>query len=233
MAAGYNHYKLLNGVDTLNSNYLQFEENKQDYFAIQYSIRSDFRDRKVYATKGLLLDANLLKEGIGFKNDLNTLYLKAKLNKYFQLHKYWSLNLEAGGKQELLGNKIPYYNSKSLGYENDYLRGYELYVIDGQNFIVTKQTLSWSILKRFEGSQVIPWNIFKKLPFDAYAKVYADQGYVSDKFHSKDNPLSNSWLTSYGFGFDGIFFSDILVSLEFSVNQMGEKGLYLHYLVDF
>ena len=65
------------------------------------------------------------------------------------------------------------------------------------------------------------------MPFEFYAKTYADGGYC----HATDNHITrfnNRFLYSGGAGIDVISLYDMSISAEFSFNQLGEKGLFLH-----
>ncbi len=47
------------------------------------------------------------------------------------------------------------------------------------------------------------------------------------------NSLQNTLLYTCGVGFDMVTFYDFVFRLEFSVNQLGEKGLFFHIRNDF
>ena len=46
---------------------------------------------------------------------------------------------------------------------------------------------------------------------------------------SKDNNLSNSLLWGNGISLDYVTYYDKLLRIEFSVNHLGEKGVFLHF----
>ena len=43
-----------------------------------------------------------------------------------------------------------------------------------------------------------------------------------------ENALSNSLLHSAGIGIDIVTFYDVILRFEYSFNQLGQNGLYLH-----
>jgi hypothetical protein len=66
-----------------------------------------------------------------------------------------------------------------------------------------------------------------KLPFHIYAKTYADFGYC----YAKDENISilnNKFLYSGGFGIDILTLYDIQFKFEYSFNQLGQNGLFIH-----
>jgi hypothetical protein len=65
------------------------------------------------------------------------------------------------------------------------------------------------------------------IPFSFYAKTFANFGFAYNKKEFETN-LNNRFLYSGGFGIDIISLYDLKLSLEFSYNQLGEKGLFLH-----
>ena len=45
--------------------------------------------------------------------------------------------------------------------------------------------------------------------------------------------LNNKLLYTYGAGFDVLSYYDFVAKIEYSFNQLGEKGLFLHIRRDF
>ena len=90
-----------------------------------------------------------------------------------------------------------------MGYSADYIRGYDYYVINGQNFLLTRSNLRYTLLKKHVYNlPVINSNKFKKVPFAIYLNGFYDTGYVTDNQFGYKNPLSNSLQYGYGLGLD-------------------------------
>ena len=70
-------------------------------------------------------------------------------------------------------------------------------------------------------------DIVPKIPFSFYAKTFGDAGYSYNKAEL-DTRLGNLILYSGGFGLDMLTLYDISLRIEYSFNQLGEKGLFLH-----
>jgi hypothetical protein len=113
-----------------------------------------------------------------------------------------------------------------MGYGNYYVNGLEYYVIDGvasglAKFGLNKKILHFKIPFPFRIKE-IPY-----VPFTFFIKTYADMGYVYNK-PNYSGMLNNKFLYSSGIGIDVLSLYDLRLSVEYSMNQLGEKGLFLH-----
>jgi hypothetical protein len=120
----------------------------------------------------------------------------------------------------------PYANRRMMGNGDFYLNGLEYYVIDGTAAFISKFTLS----KKLTSFRIpLPFKLkqFPYLPFSIYAKTYAHFGYnyIPQEYDSR---LNNRFLYTGGAGIDILTLYDLKMSVEFSWNQLGEKGLFLH-----
>ena len=65
-----------------------------------------------------------------------------------------------------------------------------------------------------------------------YISLFFDVGYVWESESlalEQSNNLSNSTLIGRGFSLDFITYYDKILRIEFSVNKLGEKGIFLHF----
>lgn len=122
--------------------------------------------------------------------------------------------------------KQPYINQTGMGYGEYYLRGLEDYVIDGVMSGIAKYTLRKRVI-RFDIPVPFKNSIVSKIPFQIYAKAYGDAGYMYQKYGAATR-LGNKMLYSGGAGIDLLSLYDTNISLEYSFNQLGQKGLFLH-----
>jgi len=58
-------------------------------------------------------------------------------------------------------------------------------------------------------------------------------GYVYSEKPLNSNKLSNTLLRTAGIGVDIISIYDFVFKIDYSVNQLGDKGLYLHGGINF
>src|SRR5690606_10852966 len=97
-----------------------------------------------------------------------------------------------------------------LGYGRDYIRGYELYVIEGQHYLINKVNLKKRL---FAGStsieKLLPLDQFKIIPFAVYIKAFFDSGAVSNsRYHPENTLLTNEYIYGGGIGLDIVTFYD-------------------------
>jgi outer membrane protein assembly factor BamA len=217
-------------IRKLNDEFLGNNRNKIDYFSLQYRYYYDKRDNKPYPLKGWAVEFTAIKDGLSFyeNESLNNLYVVASIKRHHPL--VWRLYLVSQVKGRYMNtDKLPYYFNRALGY-SDFIRGYEYYVMDGQNYFLTKNSLKLQILdtKIFEIKFLRRFPQFSTVPFSMYLNLNGDGGYVQDQFYGKNNPLSNSWQYGYGIGLDLVTYYDIVLRLEYSFNKQKQSGLFIH-----
>jgi outer membrane protein assembly factor BamA len=182
-------------------------------------------DYNAYPTKGYAAEIYFAKRG--FNSQFNLWELHVKGAGYWPLWPKTFLNVivYAGIKVPF---KQPYINQRFLGYGDNFLQGMEYYVIDG----VAGGLLKTSFNREMLNFKVRIPNIKKGkepqyIPFRIFTKVFANTGYVHNP-QPGENGLSNKMLYSGGFGIDIISIYDITFKFEWSFNQLGENGLFLH-----
>jgi hypothetical protein len=128
---------------------------------------------------------------------------------------------------------VPYYVQEGLGYEN-FIRGYEYYVIDGQHYILGKADAAFALIKpRQYTVDQVPIESFRTLYVALYLDVYVDLGHVWDDQYDDVNFLAGSWQSGYGAGLDLVTSYDQVLRIEYSFNALGEGGLFLHFTQPF
>ena len=128
---------------------------------------------------------------------------------------------------------LPYYNQVALGYD-DYVRGYEYYVIDGEHFALSKLNVLWALLKPHDYVwKAMKSDNFRNLYLAIYLNAFADFGYVWDKRYSDHNFLSNAWQTSAGIGINVVTIYDQIMRVEYAVNRQDQRAFYLHFAQPF
>jgi len=131
--------------------------------------------------------------------------------------------------KQTVQDEVPYYVQEALGYDN-FVRGYEFFVIDGQDFILFKENLHFPLIQPFETQiEQIPFKPFQTFYFAAYLNAFVDAGYVWDSQYAAQNFLDNKWLLGYGLGLDIVGSYDRILRLEYSFNNLNESGLFLHF----
>jgi hypothetical protein len=73
---------------------------------------------------------------------------------------------------------------------------------------------------------------FDRIPFRIYATAFSDGGYAyNENFYA--HSLVNRLLYTAGFGIDIVTFYDLTFRFDYSFNQLGQNGLFLHIRNDF
>jgi hypothetical protein len=217
-------------VVKLNPDFFGQKRRNINYLSLQYRYTYDKRDNKPYPLKGWTIDVLMEKDGLNFVYDESLNYLSAtgSVRKYTPLSKRFFLSNQIKVRY-LNTDYIPYYFNRALGY-NDFIRGYEYYVMDGQSFGLTKNSLKYKLVKQrvVEAKFLKRFSQFSTIPYAVYLNVNFDAGYVDDKFYGKKNPLTNSLQYGYGIGLDLVTYYDIVVRLEYSFNKLFQKGFFIH-----
>ena len=133
------------------------------------------------------------------------------------------------------GGVQPYYLRRAMG-TSIYVRGYQYYVIDGQNYALLKAALRYKLLPQYTFR--FPWfpmEKFNEIPLTIYTGVFADAGYVEDRNRNATdrNVLGNTWQRGIGAGVDFVTYYDLVFRAEYTLNHFGEHGLYLHAIAAF
>ncbi len=226
------HRTINSQVSELNPEFFLNGDEKQRFFAIQYQFEHNRLDLRAYPIKGHFVGVRVIKEGIGLFNDINRFYVRGTLGYYypFKKNEKYSIATAARGRVHFQRQQAPYYNNTALGYFADYLRGYELYAIDGMDYIYLKTALRYQIWSRnIDWKKAMPVKKLRVMPLRVFLSTHVDMGYVNDPYYTENNPLANDYLISAGVGLNFVLYIDKVVQVEYSVNKMGEKGLYLHF----
>jgi outer membrane protein assembly factor BamA len=232
LEAGYRQADVLDTVVRLNPGFFAGSSHTEKYSILRYAFRIDHRDIKPYPLRGNYFDVEVIKNGLDvFHDDIDLFFLAANYRRYVQLGHRWYASGGLNGK--VSGSSFqPYYNTRALGYSRDFVRGYEYYVIDGQDYLLGKSNLKFELLpKKFVHAGLIPFEKFATIPFAFYLNLYADAAYVNDAQFAGDwnNRLPNTWLFGYGAGIDLVTYYDMVFRFEYSLNKFGESGIFIHF----
>jgi len=177
-----------------------------------------------YPTKGFMGEVQLQKKG--FSGPVNLWQLTAKGARTWPLSTRNFFNLRAVGMLKLPFSQ-PYLMRQFVGYDDQYLQGYEYYIIDGVAGGYTKATLSRQIVNTHFSLASRKMKRLNDVPFRMYLKTFVNAGYVYNRYPGQ-NGLTNQFLYSGGVGLDIVTFTDFVIKIEWSFNRLGENGLYLH-----
>ncbi len=208
-----------------NPGYFNSTSSFQNFIELAYTLQFIDVDNILYPLKGYSAIFSLTKRGLQLKGNINNITFRTAYNTYFWYAHKWYSSIRLLG-QIVLPFKQPYYNQRALGYQNDYVRGDEYFVIDGVAFGLAKFDIKKQVW-HFNIPTFLKSKTYNKLPFTLYAKTFFDAGYVYSQ-QEFDSRLNNRFLYSGGFGIDILTLYDFKLSIEYSFNQLGQKGLFLH-----
>lgn len=218
-------------IAKLNPNFFGKGESSTMHFSIQYELTNDITDYTVYPLTGHIFNLKIRKDGLGIlKSPVDMFFAEIEFNKYWKIHPRWYF---AHGQKLRLSsfNQQPFIYQRGLGYKSDYVRGYELNVIDGQHYALIKTSLRWMLLqpKRIN-LKFLKTDKLGLIPITIFANANFDAGYVIDQQLNKGNPLAGQWIFGGGVGIDVSTFYDIVWRMEYSANRAGQHGFFLHFL---
>lgn len=226
----HNYAEIDDTITTFAPDYFTTGSTSTSHITLTYTLEHEKRDVKAYPLKGYYLKALLAQNGLGLlrNNGPNYLYTILTAKKYFKLSEKFYL---AGSAKAKISAKtrFPYYFQEMLGYA-DYVRGYEYYIVDGQNFALLKTNFKF----RLFGPKVltldfVPSEKFNTFHYAFYLNLFADAGYVDDAVFNQQNQLANDWLFGTGIGLDFVTYYDKVMRIEYSFNRLGESGIFLHF----
>lgn len=231
---GYNSTWINPLVLQQNPNYFQHGSNKLRYMFATYSFRHDKRDNVAYATQGELLQFTATKYGIFFVDELDEVEVNVVANKYFKINEKFHFNSGLTANW-FLSVEQPYSLVRGIGYNPNFIRGYELNVIEGQQLYVHKNSFRWKFVDlAIDISDHMPLEQFSTIPIRLYLSANFDHGFVKDRNNIPENArLTNQYLFGYGAGVDLVGFYDAVFRFEYSINDQKEGTFFFNFSAPF
>ena len=222
-----------NSIDELvatdyNPNYFLNQDTDLKFFLLRYNLRYDKRIFTLYPEGGFSLSGNIIKEGLGIFGDFNNLSVDVSYDHYLKLSDRWIVGGRIKAKTNIIRSQVAFANNTGLGYGNDLVRGYELYVIDGTDWLLAKTNIRWQLYEKlYNLGRYMPLRQMKKMPAKIYLRFNLETGYVNEPTYLATNSLNNRWIVGAGPALDIILWNVGLFSIEYSFNDLGESNLFL------
>lgn len=221
---GYHVQSISDTIAELNPSYYLNGRTHISYPEFFYTMNYYDLDYIPYPTSGYAAEVTLSKKGLDHVINAWQLNMQGSANWHLSKKTYFNLRSFSTIK---LPFKQPFFNQGLLGYGDVFMQGYEYYVIDGVaggylKAAITRElvTVHGNFLKRQRDEPL-------RIPFRVFAKVYGNAGYIYNP-QPGNNFLVNRMLYSGGFGIDILTYYDFTFKLEFTFNQLGKNGLFLH-----
>jgi outer membrane protein assembly factor BamA len=235
LGIGYADYNIADTIVNLNPYFFGFNNQRHRYFKLEYQFIRDTRDSHFYPKTGYLFLAGINKKGLGiFPDEYNSTNLKIELFEYREMvdRLYTAFGILFNSNSN---DDQAFFEQTGLGYLQ-FVRGYEYYAVNGNQTYLFKSLLKFELLPQ-KKIKLNFWPIRKvyqinRIPFEIYSNVFFDAGYVYDKsdlFRQHNNTLVNKLMYSTGAGVDFVTYYDKILRFDYSINALGESGLFIHW----
>ena len=221
----YNSNSISDTIRRLNPDYFLDNRTSQKYFQLSYSFNYDFRDNVAYPLRGKRYELLINKLGILLSDDINQLEITGGASWYKPLSKKLFYGLNLRGKISF-PERQPFYNTRGLGYFSDLVRGYELYVIDGSNFLLARNTLRYQLINSKINLKFLKIKQFNQVPIGIYPSIFADYGYVQNRFMEiNQSKLANRSMFGGGVGLDFVTYYNLVIRFSYVMNDRKERNV--------
>jgi outer membrane protein assembly factor BamA len=214
--------------------YYYTSQTASDYLSLYYKLKIDHRDAKYYPLKGWYFDAEFYKGGLGlkFEEQVNVFWVRSTSRLFMPLSQRWFFGTSFVGKVSSSSYQ-PYFFMQGLGYDRDFVRGYEYYVVDGKHYGLSRNTIKFAVLpERKSNLAFISSQKFSRIHYAAYLTLFADVGYswLDKAYKPVLNELPETILIGTGLGLDFVTYYDKVIRFEYSMNKLGESGIFIHLI---
>jgi outer membrane protein assembly factor BamA len=222
----YSHTIIADTIRQLNPTYFYKGSNEQNFLQLSYAFSYDFRDFAPYPLRGRKIDLAYNYYGILAQDALNYWDIKASVAYYFDIGSNFFISSQWKAKVTQENKNIPYANIMGLGYGGDNVRGYELNVIDGTNFLLSKNTFKYQLFNKIIPIRFIPYKQFNQMPVSLYPTLFFDFAYVYQaQPELTSSRFSNRWIYGMGVGFDIVTYYNFVCKLGVPLLNSGKSGL--------
>jgi hypothetical protein len=218
----YTMESLNDSVVIKNPNYYRNQQKDFNYLDFTYSLQYLNSNYNAYPTKGFNGSFSLYHRGF-FNKESNFTQITANTIVAFPFGKNWFFRARNSATIKLPYNN-QFINQPLFGYGDFQLRGQEYYVVDGMLGLMTKLSVGKELFT-FNAKLPVKGNTYNKIPVKVYGKFYSDFGYCYNPSVT-NNLLNNKLMYTYGLGLDIVTIYDIVIKLEYSFNQLGNRGFF-------
>ncbi|RDC66271.1 POTRA domain-containing protein [Adhaeribacter pallidiroseus] len=229
----YNWQQISGEAFILNSVYFLGQQKRQ-FAEVNLVHTRNFRNTFSYPLSGSYLQIGFSQRLYSHNSGGNaSTSLRAKYSRYIPLSANWFYSFGLEGKS-MLTQHPAFADNQVLGYGTVLVRGYQLYVVGGQQFGLAKQSISRNILSPREIElSFIKSPKFNRIPLSIYLNGFTDTGYAHDKYYSAENSFANRLLLSAGIGLHLVTYYDKVVTLEYTLTNTGQTGFFVNTGIPF
>jgi outer membrane protein assembly factor BamA len=215
---------------SLDTNYLAGFKKSNTSLSLYADYYYDSRNSHSYPLKGNMMRVFVNKVGLGLvSKDVNLFYYGVDFHFYQTIGRKWYV-AEMVKAENSAGENAPYYYQLNMTQGKDFIRGFDLYTLKGDQMYYCRNNIKYELVKPSlrkvkEGQEK---NKFKALQYAFYLNAFADAGYSVNKF-TDDNPYNNKWLFSWGVGIDFVTYYDLVIRFEYAFTSIWTNGFYFGF----
>lgn len=215
---------------SLDTTFLAQDDKQNVSLSVYVDYAYDSRNSKSYPLKGNYLKVFLNKRGMGLiSKDVDYFSYGIDFRFFQKLSEKWYV-AEMFKLENSSGENRPYYYQLNLTGKKDFIRGYDLYTLKGDEMYYFRSNLKYELVKprKKKVKKGNEDNKFKALQYAFYLNVFADAGYVTNKF-TENNPYNNKMLFSWGLGIDFVTYYDMVLRFEYAFTSIGTNGFFIGF----
>jgi len=225
---GFGKDELSDSGFLIQPNFLATQKKGMTYGDLTLGYTKIAFDYNAYPTKGAGTELALFQR---FSKGAPFTSIQFRKLKAHSFSKRNFIFIESNSQVKILSNNN-YLDRRLLGYGNLQMNGLEYYVVDGNAATILKTAFHHS-LGSFTIKNPITQKFLPEVKYDFWIRVFTNLGYVYSDRPLNSNKLSNTLIRTAGIGLDVISIYDFVLNIDYSVNQLGDKGVYLHGGINF
>ncbi len=225
-------------LNELNPNYFLDGRTSIQFFMFNYHYTYDKRIAQFYPISGYQVWADFKKEGFGIFNEYNNTSVSVGLEYYYPFDENNKLvfGTQWKAKANVDRRVVSFANNTGIGWGADQLGGYHLYVVDGTDYIYSRNNLRYKLFTgKFNLGKYMPFHQFRTLNVQLYGRAFLDVGYVNDPTYADlyANDFNNRLLWGWGPAADMVLYNNYMFSYNLGINHLNEVYLFFQYRTNF
>ena len=229
----YNRSTVDDAVVILNPDYFFNGSSSLSFFLLEYEFLLDKTDYNLYPASGYKVMVNASKEGTFILNEIDNTFLTASVKYYQPFGNRFTATTQVEGRTNLSRSRQAYTRNRGLGWRDFVITGYDLFVLDGPDYIGVKNYVTFKFFDRtFNTLNIIPRQ-FRTMPVLAYLRFNIDIGYVNEPTYIQTNDLNNTLIYGFGPALDIITYNNYLFAIEYGITKDFDTGIYLRTSISF
>lgn len=214
------------------SSFLPGDLQKVNYMTLYIEYLYDSRNSHTYPLKGNYLKGFVEKDGLGIiGHDVDYFNYGVDMHFYQMLNDRWYV-AEMFKFLTSSGEDMPYAFKQNLTSGDDFIRGYDLFALRGDNMYYFRSNLKYNVVKpavREPSKEKNKDSQFRKVPYAFYLNLIADVGFMKDEYYGQYNPYNNKMLYSWGLGVDFISYYDLVLRFEYVFTNIKTHGFFFGF----